>query len=321
MSLNKAIVSVIVITYNSSITIKETLDSIVIQTYGPENLDLIICDDGSHDKTIDIIDSWLTEHHNLFYKVTKLYNIVNMGVSANCNNGWKNAKGAWLKTIAGDDILYPDCISNNIMYTSTIDKRIGVIFSCMEQFYTDHDGQHVTFSFLPPRFQQKILSTGNNLKQYKYIQTGDITAAPSALIRNEALIDINFADERFTLIEDYPVWCKLLSKGWSFAFMNIVTVKYRISNSITNNSDKLSNVDYILQMKMAHELYHNSNMSMFDFGYRKRIWFFLVLFIIKIFDNKKTRLSFFIYKLSSLFRPYYLSNVFERISNKFIKKK
>jgi len=49
-------VSVAVITYNSAETVLETLDSIATQTYGTENIELIISDDASTDKTVHVID-------------------------------------------------------------------------------------------------------------------------------------------------------------------------------------------------------------------------------------------------------------------------
>ena len=59
------LVSVCVITYNSEITVLETLDSIYAQTY--PRLELIISDDCSSDQTVDICQKWLSKYKNSFF--------------------------------------------------------------------------------------------------------------------------------------------------------------------------------------------------------------------------------------------------------------
>ena len=67
MQASKDLISVCVITYNSSGTVIETLDSILTQTYGAENIQLIISDDSSLDTTTLVVESWLKTHSNKFY--------------------------------------------------------------------------------------------------------------------------------------------------------------------------------------------------------------------------------------------------------------
>jgi len=50
------LVSVVVVTYNSSKYVEETLESIKNQTY--PNIELIVTDDCSTDSTVDIVMNW-----------------------------------------------------------------------------------------------------------------------------------------------------------------------------------------------------------------------------------------------------------------------
>ena len=61
------LVSVIVITYNSSKFVLETLESIYNQTYS--NIELIISDDCSSDETINICQNWLYKNKNRFKNI------------------------------------------------------------------------------------------------------------------------------------------------------------------------------------------------------------------------------------------------------------
>ena len=52
--MKKPLVSVLICTYNAEKTIKQTLESVLHQTY--ENIEVLIHDDGSKDKTLDVIN-------------------------------------------------------------------------------------------------------------------------------------------------------------------------------------------------------------------------------------------------------------------------
>ena len=69
MANNKPLVTIGVLAYNSANTILETLDSIASQTY--DNIELIICDDGSMDNTLVVVKTWLDEHTS-FLDITKI---------------------------------------------------------------------------------------------------------------------------------------------------------------------------------------------------------------------------------------------------------
>ena len=58
------LVSILVVTYNSSKTIEETLESAKNQTYGP--IEVIISDDHSTDDTVEICEKWIEKNENRF---------------------------------------------------------------------------------------------------------------------------------------------------------------------------------------------------------------------------------------------------------------
>ena len=112
MENSKPIVSIIVITYNSSKYVLETLKSALNQTYN--NIELIISDDCSTDNTISICQNWLDENKYRFVDVKIVANKNNNGIPANCNRGINASTGDWIKLVAGDDVLCPNCISDNL---------------------------------------------------------------------------------------------------------------------------------------------------------------------------------------------------------------
>ena len=79
------LVSVIVVVYNSSKSVLETIESIKNQTY--KNIELVITDDASSDNTIEIVTEWGEKNRNYFNNFLVLKTEKNTGVSANVARG------------------------------------------------------------------------------------------------------------------------------------------------------------------------------------------------------------------------------------------
>ncbi len=99
MTDNRPLVSVIMVTYNSSRYVSESLRSILNQSY--TNFELIIGDDNSTDNSWEIINTY----HDT--RIRKYRNEHNIGEYPNRNLAVSLAKGEYLIFIDGDDILYP----------------------------------------------------------------------------------------------------------------------------------------------------------------------------------------------------------------------
>ena len=121
-----ALISIVVITYNNSNYIEETLESIKSQTYN--NIELIVSDDCSTDKTVEITEEWIDKNRDRFANVKLITTPVNTGISKNCNRGLRECSGKWLKVIAGDDILLNNFIKDNIEFTY-LNPGASIIFS------------------------------------------------------------------------------------------------------------------------------------------------------------------------------------------------
>ncbi len=102
------LVSAIVPVYNSEKYIEESILSICKQTY--KQLEIVIVDDGSSDKSIEIASDILKSHKMNF----KVIRQENRGLPAARNTGINNSSGQYLCFIDSDDIILPDHISDLI---------------------------------------------------------------------------------------------------------------------------------------------------------------------------------------------------------------
>ncbi|AYH15263.1 glycosyltransferase family 2 protein [Pectobacterium parmentieri] len=302
---NKISISIAVITFNSEKTIIETLNSILNQTYGSKNIELIVSDDASKDSTREIVGHWLSTNSIFFKNTVFISNEKNTGISKNCNAAWKMVNSEWVKTIAGDDILLPDCIALNAEEAAIVEENVAVIFSLMKSFSTNSQNEKLVGDIYPPKYQIDILSKNIDL-QFKYLQKGDLAVAPTSFIRVSSLKKANYADERFHLIEDLPLWFRFSEMKMKLHFMPSLTVMYRVGESVTSSRERLVNKCFINEIEKIDKIVINQTIPWFLFllRIRKYMWPILVRFVVFIFNNHATFISKKILSMVLLVKPY-----------------
>lgn len=267
------LVSIIVITYNSSKYVLETLQSAKAQTY--QNIELIISDDSSQDQTVEICKNWLIENEGRFVNTQIITVKKNTGIPANCNRGVKASKGEWIKLIAGDDILYTSCIEKNIIHVSE-NTQIEVLFSDLMKFTIKDSSQLFietknNISFLD-FFDDRTTPSEQNGK----LLLADNVNTPSSFISAKIFDRIGLFDEDFPLIEDYPFWIRLTKNNIKLFYMSLPTVYYRLHidsvyNGVLMRNDLISKL-YLRNEKMR-EKYIYPDYTTFGKYYFKSIFF------------------------------------------------
>ena len=115
--MNDCLVSVIVPIYNVEKYLNKCIESIINQTY--KNLEIILIDDGSTDKSGKICDRFAKKDNRI-----KVIHQKNAGVSSARNTGIDSADGLWIAFIDSDDWVEENYIKNLIENTS---KDVDVV--------------------------------------------------------------------------------------------------------------------------------------------------------------------------------------------------
>lgn len=295
------LVSIIVLTYNSSLTILETLESLRKQSY--PNIELIISDDASKDETVKICQTWVQANSYKFKKCTILTTESNTGVSANCNRGCKIANGVWIKLIAGDDALYPNAISELIKFSHEYPNAYIVHsrMKCYNDYFIEANIKADILQDYPPILTN---NKGNNSqKQYLLLSLGNYIGAVTVFMKRSLYKEVNGYDESIKQCEDWPMWLKVTHLGYPFYFLDQYTSKYRISSSSIFGS---ATVNYLFSkfFEMENIIYNKYIKSSTPLIYRLtiRYYYYLRLCLDKMNLNKKNNITKFIYKLCKI--PY-----------------
>ena len=245
------LVSVPVITYNSSKFVLETLESIKAQTY--QNIELIISDDCSTDNTVELCQNWVEENKERFVRTQIITSEVNTGVSANLNRAEANCQGVWVKGIAGDDLLIPDCIADCMQYIQEHPETIYLFGRC-KAFGASEERCKVIDNV----FDYSFFTTTPKEQLNRLIFVGNCIPATTAFYNRENAKKIGITnDERIPLLEDWPKWINLLRVGVKLHFVDKLLVFYRVNGISTGAS-----------MSMA---YYRSN-RLFRFYYCYQEW-------------------------------------------------
>lgn len=212
------VISVIVPVYNGEKTIKETVTSVLNQTFS--DLELIIINDGSTDSTLDIVKPINDPR-------LKVFSYPKTNQSASRNRGISHARGEYIAFIDADDLWTPDKIE--AQYQALQDNpESAVAYSwtdCIDessQFL--RPGSHVTINgnVYPYLLVVNFLENGSN-----------------PLIRRQALEAVGQFDSSLLSGEDWDTWLRL-AKHYQFITVPKSQILYRQSSqSASTNVLKL----------------------------------------------------------------------------------
>jgi hypothetical protein len=105
-----SLVSIITPSYNSASFIKESINSVLSQTY--ENWEMIIVDDASKDNTTEIIEEYIKKDSRI--KLIRLEK--NSGPAIARNEAIKKAKGRYIAFLDADDLWLPEKLDRQIIF-------------------------------------------------------------------------------------------------------------------------------------------------------------------------------------------------------------
>lgn len=257
-------VSVLVIAYNSSQTILETLNSIAAQTY--PYLELIVADDCSTDNTKAIAQAWMRVHSARFLRMEVVAQPRNLGVGKNVNAAYAAARCEWVKSIAADDIMMPSCVEDYVHFVST-HSCDGFVLSNMRLFYEENGAKRYSYDALL-RFRLHKLNGMSNREQYIDMLKGRVLASPSIFVKREVLEAIGGYDTTYKNHEDWLTYLHYLEAGYTFAFMDKISISYRIAPSVSHPArEEVFNIAHIQNVFRIQREYCNPRIRWWHFAY------------------------------------------------------
>lgn len=226
------LVSVCIITYNSSATIIQTLDSIKAQTY--KKIELVISDDCSKDDTINIINYWIEKNQTRFTNIKVIAAEKNSGTACNLHTSIINSTGEWIKILAGDDLLAPECIETFV--NASLENPEIQFFTCKVKTFSEDSSSDLTkiqaFYNHLYKLQLKSKASKKRLSRYKLIYPG-----PEWFFTRKLYNETGGINLKYTMLDETPFTFKVVNCGYEIIPVNKELVLYRVSNTSASHSN------------------------------------------------------------------------------------
>ena len=245
--MNEKILSISIAAYNVESVISDCLDSICL-CQCIEDLDVIIVDDGSTDKTVEIVNEYVHRFPNSMTLIKK----ENGGHGSTINFSLNIARGKYFKVIDGDDWINPIELDRLVKYLEN--TTIDLVINPFNEIYNDR----VNFVSILKNLKLNIPYNLEYLEKIDYLPMHSITVKLDTYKK----CSLNISEHRFYVDTEF-VYFTLLSIQ-SFIFRDETIYQYRLDQPAQSVSwDGLySHIeDYIDVLKRLILLYDTSSID------------------------------------------------------------
>lgn len=243
---DQPLVSVVLACYNHDKFVEDSIQSVIEQTY--ENIELIIIDDGSSDKSVAKIQKMINKCEERFTRFEFRYR-PNKGLSATLNEALEWCQGEFFSPIASDDMFLPTKISNQINFLHNNPKCVGV-FGGVELINDSNES-----------IEKIVLNETKKYNFKKIILHQHVIQAPTQMLRIEALRKVG-CYKADLIIEDWYMWLKLSQEG-ELVCLTEIFAKYRSHNDNTvkqlekMHKGRFQVLEYFNESKYYNEAIYN----------------------------------------------------------------
>ncbi len=202
-------VTIVLPTYNGEKYIRESIDSILSQTY--TDWELIIVNDCSTDNTPKIIQQYSREDK----RIRIINNSVNKKLPESLNIGFKYASGEYLTWTSDDNYYLCNAISKMVNF---LDENREEHMVCAKMDVIDQSG--------------RIIGQNDDYDNHKNLYRNCVGAC--FLYRKGVIREVGEYNPEWFLVEDYEYWMRVLFKYKNIAWLPDTLYRYRYHvNSLT----------------------------------------------------------------------------------------
>lgn len=214
----KPLVSIIMPCYNAERYVAQSIESVLVQSY--DNWELLITDDSSTDKSVEIVSKYCTKDDRINILVPDEH----QGIARARNMSISRAKGRFMAFLDNDDLWKPEKLEKQINFM--LEKEIGFSYTSYELI--DQDG--IT--------KNKIIQTQGVVDYKKYLRNTIIGCGTVMIDRD---IVGHFGMPINDTSDDMAAWLSILRRGFKAYPLDEVLLQYRVTGkSASSNKFKAS---------------------------------------------------------------------------------
>jgi len=244
-------ISVCIPTYNGAKYIAQTIESILNQTF--TDFEIIVSDDGSSDKTLEIVGSFNDP------RIVRIDRLSKVGAEANWNNAVATASASLVKLVCQDDLLYPQCLEVEVQTMNKSENQDVSFCFHLRDFVTPNSrklsSRRVGYSNLQKYSKIEILtkvvrSGGNPIGEPMAVTMRKLSLNSAGKFRGDYVIDLD-------------MWSKLSDQG-SALFIEQHLSAFRISKTSWTSNLKKSHLSSVRSLSKKLQIDSDGAITKFD---------------------------------------------------------
>ena len=249
--MNNIKISVIMSVFNAEKYLEKAIESILSQTY--KNIEFIIINDGSSDKSLEIIKYYAFKKSNIIVIDQK-----NIGLTKSLNKGIEKATGDYIARMDADDISSTNRFENFIDY---IGKNGEIDLYSTPAYIMNEKGmvqKTIPNYFRRNGFDKKLLNYYNSMVH-------------GALVVKTDILKKYMYNEEFVYSQDFELYHRLMRSGYKISYdKNNTSYKLRV------HSDSISSIHRSEQRIQYRKIFNDNNIKFYKHNIFHRIYFKLV---------------------------------------------
>ncbi|GAB1545552.1 hypothetical protein NUACC21_82280 [Scytonema sp. NUACC21] len=231
--MNKQIpkISVLMSVYNGSRYLRESVESILNQTF--TDFEFVIINDASTDNTWEI----LAEYAKKDARIILIQNQENLGLTKSLNKGLKIVKAEYIARQDADDVSLPERLAKQV---SLLDRYPNIALVSCDIEYVDFEGYLIGKD-------QNVCSP--ELVGWYLLFYNRVAGHSQVIFRRELVINLNGYCERYRYSQDYELWCRIIKVSQIYILPEVLLKQRRHKKSISFAKASEQEVYLLTQVK------------------------------------------------------------------------
>ena len=271
-------ISIVVLTYNHERCIKKCLDSLLQSI--TENVELIVTDDASKDRTTEIVTTWFSEHGNKFRRVELLLSDSNMGTIKNLIKGVNAASSPFIKDIAGDDWFLPKAIDNINEFCASSAVFDAAFSPCAIAYEETDAGVRLNGKYENAASDYNFWSK-NKYEQLRALCRKNCLKSPGAFYTRKFWDCLDLDNYGVVLVEDWTMWLLGAIHNQKYVEMKTPVVAYR--QSLSSVSKNFASSNYSQYLEDCARIIKNISLNVRELPIEDKLYLIFTYCYIKIF--------------------------------------
>ena len=238
-------VSVIIPVYNAESNLKAAIDSVINQTIGFHNVELILVDDYSNDSSKLIIKNYINQYNN----IQGVFFDKNTGSPVKPRNiGMANSTGKYLMFLDSDDLLVKDCLET--LY-DIAEREDSDLVQCI--YLRKIDGEYYVYNYFNEKNKDYVIV--EDILKLRGTVWGNLFK--SSLIKNKIKFEDVLHEDGLFLLNSSIAANKIIYLPNFYGYIYNLEDSNSLTHSVSLNSIK----KYIQAFKLQNELLIKNNIS------------------------------------------------------------